>query len=170
MPGHSTQPVGLPRRPPEMRVPLPACLAGFDEAALREHESVNSAAVAVRGERLVAYIVATAGQTVDGKVLRQQLQQRLPEYMVPSYYLSLPALPQTPNGKLDRKALPEPEPPPTPSAVPPGSRVSKGSQPFARRKFPSKRNCVDFPLPSIPSNVMKVPGTVLVSLLLRSTA
>ena len=80
---------------------------GEIEAALREHESVNSAAVAVRGERLVAYVV---GQTIDGNVLRQHLQQRLPDYMVPSYYMSLAALPQTPNGKLDRKALPEPEP------------------------------------------------------------
>ena len=43
-------------------------------------------------------------------MLRQHLQQRLPDYMVPSYYMSLAALPQTPNGKLDRKALPEPEP------------------------------------------------------------
>jgi|SRR5215213_3623287 len=53
------------------------------------------------------YVIA---QTIDGNALRQHLQQRLPDYMVPSYYMSLPALPQTPNGKLDRKALPEPEP------------------------------------------------------------
>jgi amino acid adenylation domain-containing protein/non-ribosomal peptide synthase protein (TIGR01720 family) len=80
---------------------------GEIEAALREHESVSSAAVAVRGERLVAYVV---GETIDGNVLREHLQQRLPDYMVPSYYMTLAALPQTPNGKLDRKALPEPEP------------------------------------------------------------
>jgi amino acid adenylation domain-containing protein len=80
---------------------------GEIEAALREHESVSSAAVAVRGERLVAYVV---GETIDGNVLREHLQQRLPDYMVPSYYMTLAALPQTPNGKLDRKALPTPEP------------------------------------------------------------
>ncbi|HJT64970.1 MAG TPA: amino acid adenylation domain-containing protein [Pyrinomonadaceae bacterium] len=113
---------------------------GEIEAALREHESVSNAAVAVCGERLVAYVVpagdlrdldsqtsadqqipavrqlssslsrsATPG-TAPVSELRTHLQQRLPEYMVPSVYLTLPALPQTPNGKLDRKALPEPDP------------------------------------------------------------
>jgi amino acid adenylation domain-containing protein/non-ribosomal peptide synthase protein (TIGR01720 family) len=79
---------------------------GEVEAALREQASVRNAAVAVRGERLVAYVV---GESIDSQVLRQHLQQRLPDYMVPSTYISLAALPQTPNGKLDRKALPEPE-------------------------------------------------------------
>src|ERR1043165_3743439 len=101
---------------------------GEIEAALREHESVSNAAVAVRGERLVAYVVlernlrdledqissslsigATAA-SVSASELRAHLQQRLPEYMVPTHYVTLTALPQTPNGKLDRKALPEPDP------------------------------------------------------------
>jgi amino acid adenylation domain-containing protein/non-ribosomal peptide synthase protein (TIGR01720 family) len=82
---------------------------GEIEAVLRAHESVASAAVTVRGDRLVAYVVPPDGVMVDGKLLRAYLQQRLPEYMVPSYYMALAALPQTPNGKLDRKALPEPE-------------------------------------------------------------
>jgi amino acid adenylation domain-containing protein len=107
---------------------------GEIEAALREHESVSNAAVAVRGERLVAYVVpggdfgdvkepisAAHSQislspsrsvpvaTVSINELRAHLQQRLPDYMVPSYYVTLAALPQTPNGKLDRKALPEPD-------------------------------------------------------------
>jgi len=85
---------------------------GEIEAALREHQSVSNAAVAVRGERLVAYVVP-AGALQDAKeqipALRAHLQQRLPEYMAPSVYLTLTALPQTPNGKLDRKALPEPD-------------------------------------------------------------
>ncbi|HEY3581914.1 MAG TPA: condensation domain-containing protein, partial [Pyrinomonadaceae bacterium] len=98
---------------------------GEIEAALREHESVSNAAVAVRGERLVAYVVPTGDvadleeqisadrglgvtATVSASELRAHLQQLLPDYMMPSYYVTLTALPQTPNGKLDRKALPEP--------------------------------------------------------------
>jgi natural product biosynthesis luciferase-like monooxygenase protein len=110
---------------------------GEIEAALREHESVASAAVAVRGDRLVAYVVpattyaedadsttesraqqqqfverAIAGTraTLSVSELRAHLQKRLPEYMVPGYFMTLTALPQTPNGKLDRRALPEPDP------------------------------------------------------------
>ncbi|HEY3581495.1 MAG TPA: MupA/Atu3671 family FMN-dependent luciferase-like monooxygenase, partial [Pyrinomonadaceae bacterium] len=107
---------------------------GEIEAALREHENVSNAAVAIRGERLVAYVVPTGDlrdlkeeisvahapipsspsrsatpANVSAGELRAHLQQRLPDYMVPSYYVTLTALPQTPNGKLDRKSLPEPD-------------------------------------------------------------
>jgi acyl carrier protein len=55
--------------------------------------------------RLVAYVVGEA----RGPELRLALGERLPEYMVPSVFVLLEALPQTPNGKVDRKALPRPE-------------------------------------------------------------
>ncbi|TGE11784.1 non-ribosomal peptide synthetase, partial [Hymenobacter elongatus] len=57
---------------------------------------------------LVAYIVPAAGQSLNVETLRTALQAQLPAYMVPSYFVALAALPLTANGKLDRKALPEP--------------------------------------------------------------
>ncbi|HEX5725492.1 MAG TPA: phosphopantetheine-binding protein, partial [Longimicrobiaceae bacterium] len=57
--------------------------------------------------RLVAYYLADEPVAVD--VLRAHLADRLPEYMVPSAYVWMEAYPLTPNGKVDRKALPAPE-------------------------------------------------------------
>jgi natural product biosynthesis luciferase-like monooxygenase protein/amino acid adenylation domain-containing protein/non-ribosomal peptide synthase protein (TIGR01720 family) len=87
---------------------------GEVEAALLEHGRVREALVAVRedepGEkRLVAYVVAAGGAEVAAPELREHLRGRLPEYMVPSAYVVLEALPLTANGKVDRRALPAPE-------------------------------------------------------------
>jgi amino acid adenylation domain-containing protein len=59
-------------------------------------------------KQLVVYFVSNAGQTVSTNQIRQALQQTLPSYMVPSILMQLPQLPATPNGKVDRKALPAP--------------------------------------------------------------
>ncbi|HWK88508.1 MAG TPA: amino acid adenylation domain-containing protein, partial [Longimicrobium sp.] len=85
---------------------------GEIESRLMEHPAVREAVVIARedtpGEkRLVAYVVGGEGAGAD--VLRAYLGQALPEYMVPAAYLRLDALPVTPNGKLDRRALPAPE-------------------------------------------------------------
>lgn len=82
---------------------------GEIESVLLGDPQVREAAVLLRegvaGPCLVAY-VATTEQRLDS--LRQRLQAQLPDYMVPACLLRVDSLPKTPNGKLDRKALPEP--------------------------------------------------------------
>ena len=85
---------------------------GEIEVVLARHPAVGECAVVVReqpGEprRLVAYVVpgASRPQPVE---LRRHLQQALPDYMVPGSFVILPALPLTPSGKVDRRALPAP--------------------------------------------------------------
>ena len=82
------------------------------EAALRADGTLGDAVVMARRRRgddvLVAYVVAAAGRSLDVAALRRRLTSQLPAYMVPSAYVALDALPVLPNGKLDRRALPEP--------------------------------------------------------------
>ncbi|WP_420130680.1 amino acid adenylation domain-containing protein [Longimicrobium sp.] len=87
---------------------------GEIESALRAHPAVGGVAAAVRGEgadaRLVAYLLPRAPDAPPaGAELRAFLRERLPEYMVPSAFVALDAFPLTPNGKVDRKALPMPD-------------------------------------------------------------
>nr|WP_253900126.1 non-ribosomal peptide synthetase [Corallococcus carmarthensis] len=88
---------------------------GEVESALRQQESVKEAVVVAKGEgaekRLVAYVAPKAGATLEAEALKVRLRQRLPEYMVPGAVVVLEALPLNSNGKVDRKALPEPEAP-----------------------------------------------------------
>jgi pristinamycin I synthase-3/4 len=80
---------------------------GEVEAALCALPEVAQAAVVVREDRLVAYLVAPDG--IDPAAVRRRLAEFLPRYMVPEAFVVLPALPLTPNEKLDRRALPAPE-------------------------------------------------------------
>jgi acyl carrier protein len=87
---------------------------GEIEAALREHEAIRDAAVMARqsaaGEKqLVAYLVGEGESASALGQLKVHLQERLPEYMMPTAFVRLDALPLTTNGKVDRKALPAPE-------------------------------------------------------------
>ncbi|GLZ31543.1 hypothetical protein Lesp02_37310 [Lentzea sp. NBRC 105346] len=84
---------------------------GEIESVLREHPSVTGAAVVLRENRLVAYVTGSAD-------VREYLESRLPEYMVPSHIVALESLPYTPNGKLDRRALPAPGGPSSGSVAP----------------------------------------------------
>jgi amino acid adenylation domain-containing protein/non-ribosomal peptide synthase protein (TIGR01720 family) len=87
---------------------------GEVEEALRRHRAVRDVAVMARedvpGEaRLVAYTVAGAEHDADPATLRAALRDVLPEYMIPSIFVPLDALPLSANGKVDRRALPAPE-------------------------------------------------------------
>ncbi|MEU3188329.1 amino acid adenylation domain-containing protein [Streptomyces sp. NPDC006923] len=82
---------------------------GEIEAALVREASVAQAAVTVRDNALVAYVVPAKDAHPDATTLRAALDQGLPAPMVPAAYVVLDALPLTPSGKLDRNALPAPE-------------------------------------------------------------
>ncbi|HJX30104.1 MAG TPA: phosphopantetheine-binding protein, partial [Thermoanaerobaculia bacterium] len=86
---------------------------GEVEKALRQHPGLADGLAATREDasgshRLVAWVVP-AGASVLPEDLRAWLRERLPDYMVPSVFVAIPEVPLTPNGKIDRKALPEPE-------------------------------------------------------------
>jgi acyl-CoA synthetase (AMP-forming)/AMP-acid ligase II len=86
---------------------------GEIEAALLLHESVSKVVVTLRGDggadqRLVAYAVPASGHNGEPMQWRRYLQEKLPAHLVPTDFVVLQALPTTPNGKLDRSALPSP--------------------------------------------------------------
>jgi amino acid adenylation domain-containing protein len=87
---------------------------GEIEAALAHHASLKEAVVVTREDRpgdkrLVAYIVPH-GAPPEAPELRRHLKTTLPDYMVPAAFVTLGALPRTPSGKVDRRALPDPTP------------------------------------------------------------
>jgi amino acid adenylation domain-containing protein len=83
------------------------------EAMLDRHPAIAASVVTARGaaceeKRLAAYLVMSNGTTPAAADLRGFLQSKLPDYMVPSVFVKVPAIPLTRNGKVDRVALPEP--------------------------------------------------------------
>lgn len=106
---------------------------GEIEEALGRHTSVREAAVIANqdesGEkRLVAYVVLADGVRTGESELRDYLSEQLPDYMVPSVFVILEAMPMTVNGKLDRQNLPKPAAHPEPE-----SEATNGSDPLQRR-------------------------------------
>ncbi|MDQ3744993.1 MAG: amino acid adenylation domain-containing protein, partial [Acidobacteriota bacterium] len=86
---------------------------GEIESALSLQASVKEALVLVREDepgdrRLVAYVLAQAGESIEPAHLRSALREHLPDYMIPQSFVALDGWPLTPNGKVDREALPAP--------------------------------------------------------------
>lgn len=89
---------------------------GEIEAILSQHPAVQEAAVVAQEDsagntRLVAYLVTDQQFDPSQRELRSYLRERLPEYMLPAFFVFLDTLPLTLNGKLDHHMLPEPEKP-----------------------------------------------------------
>ncbi|MBW4632889.1 MAG: amino acid adenylation domain-containing protein [Iphinoe sp. HA4291-MV1] len=87
---------------------------GEIEALLSQHPSVQEAVAIARedqpgNKQLVGYVVPNSEPGVSTTELRNFLKEKLPEYMVPSAVVSLEKMPLTPNGKVDRRALPAPD-------------------------------------------------------------
>ncbi|WP_445627752.1 amino acid adenylation domain-containing protein [Nostoc sp. DSM 114167] len=86
---------------------------GEVEAVLSKHPQINQAVAKVYGESarekyLVAYFVPIVGETITVEQLRAFLTKQLPDYMIPSAFVEMESFPLTPNGKVNRRALPEP--------------------------------------------------------------
>ena len=86
---------------------------GEIESALASHPHVRETVVTAREDdaghkRLVAYVVGRNGDDADGAGLKEFLEERLPDYMVPALFVRLPELPRQNNGKIDVRALPDP--------------------------------------------------------------
>ncbi|HEY2953461.1 MAG TPA: amino acid adenylation domain-containing protein, partial [Verrucomicrobiae bacterium] len=113
------------------------------EGALARHPAVTQAAVLAcsnrRGEKsLIAYVVLRRRSAVSMEELRRTLRQSLPDYMVPSAFLELESMPLTANGKVDRKALPQPE----------------QLEPAARQQYVSPRDTLELQLTHLWENVL----------------
>jgi len=118
---------------------------GEIEAVLAEHEQVRQAAVMVLEDvssqaQLVGYVVTEPGEEVSTSELRRHLSAHLPEYMIPSIFVPMAEFELTPNGKVDRKALPAPD----------------GSRPVLEREFVAPRTETEETLAGIWSEVLGV--------------
>ncbi|WP_164003013.1 non-ribosomal peptide synthetase, partial [Pyxidicoccus caerfyrddinensis] len=134
---------------------------GEVESVLRAAPNVRDAAAVVRevggDKRLVAYVVP-AGE-VDAEGLRGFLQQRLPEYMVPSAFVMLEALPLTPSGKLARNLLPAPD-----------AESLRGNAPFTAPRNPMEEKLAELfaavlrlPQVSVTDNFFELGGHSLLA-------
>jgi amino acid adenylation domain-containing protein len=86
---------------------------GEIEASIREHPSVKEAVIVARDDhlgnkRLQAYIVPLEGSGMGSAEMARFLKERLPAYMLPSLFVFMDKIPLSPNGKIDRHALPDP--------------------------------------------------------------
>jgi thioesterase domain-containing protein/acyl carrier protein len=120
----------LGRRDEQVKVRGYRIELGEIEAALREQPGVREAVVVVRegmaGDKtLVGYLVLEAEQSPDIAEVRTSVREKLPGYMVPGVLMMLERLPMTPNGKVDRRALPEPVRAEVEEYIAPGDEIER---------------------------------------------
>jgi amino acid adenylation domain-containing protein len=118
---------------------------GEVESVLGRHPAIREAVVVahddgVGDKRLVAYLLTHNGQAPTTTELREYMQQKLPENMVPSVFLLLEEFPLSPNGKVDRRALPSPD----------------ATRPELRETFVAPRTQIEEALADIWANVLKL--------------
>jgi amino acid adenylation domain-containing protein len=118
---------------------------GEIEAVLGQHPAVHEAVVAARDDalgekRLVAYVVAAPQSPPTAQDLRSFLKQKLPEHMVPAVFVRLDALPLTPTGKVDRRALSAPD----------------GTRPELEKTFVAPRDVLEIQLTHLWEEVLSV--------------
>ena len=119
---------------------------GEIETALAAHPAIRAAVVTAQPDatgtaRLVAYYVAESTELPPVSELRRALKERLPDYMIPSIFQALDGFPQTPNGKIDRKALPAPE----------------GTRPQLDTNYVVPRNAIEQSIVAVWQDVLGVP-------------
>ncbi|MBD2365339.1 amino acid adenylation domain-containing protein [Anabaena minutissima FACHB-250] len=117
---------------------------GEIESVLTQHDSVQETVVIARedepgNKRLVAYVVVNGESAPAMNELRRFLQEKLPEYMIPSAFVAIAYIPLTPNGKVDRRALPIPD-----------------QRPDLEKAFVAPRNAVEIELAQIWSEVLGI--------------
>ncbi|MEA5569306.1 amino acid adenylation domain-containing protein [Anabaena sp. UHCC 0399] len=117
---------------------------GEIESVLTQHDSVQETVVIARedepgNKRLVAYVVVNGESAPVMNELRRFLQEKLPEYMIPSAFIAIAYIPLTPNGKVDRRALPIPD-----------------QRPDLEKAFVAPRNAVEIELAQIWSEVLGI--------------
>ena len=119
---------------------------GEIEAVLAQHPLVKENAVIVHetsqmDKHLVVYLVPHQGQIIENKELRNFLRKQLPDYMIPSTFVTKESLPLTPNGKIDRRAL---------------SQLAVSSYQLSDKTFVAPRDALELQLVPIWENVLDV--------------
>jgi acyl carrier protein len=105
---------GIRVEPAEIETVVRELTAKDCVVSAREHDEAT---------QLVAYLVSDTA--IDTAALRENLRLRLPEYLIPSAFVTLSVLPRLPNGKVDEKALPAPDTRPASVTVPPRTEIER---------------------------------------------
>ncbi len=138
---------------------------GEVEANIAEFPGIRQVCVLAHtdaaGSRLAAYFVSDSGQPIAAHTLREFLTARSPAQMIPAFYIQVPAIPLTHNGKVDRKALPVPT---AGSAAPP----SEAGTPIQERVAAIWRKVLDAPNVGLDDNFFDIGGSSILLIQVRT--